>query len=159
MSSRDSGRGNGADAPSDPSITSDELDRLIEHADRAKARAYAPYSNFRVGAALLTETGDVIAGCNVENSSYGMSMCAERSAIYRAVSTGERRFRAILVTSDVRGTFTYPCGACRQVLSEFGNFDVFCLQPSGKTFRTTVLALLPNAFSKEELDMAEAQRD
>eukprot|EP00173_Palmaria_palmata_P000929 Plantae.Rhodophyta-Palmaria_palmata.ctg14809.p1 GENE.Plantae.Rhodophyta-Palmaria_palmata.ctg14809~~Plantae.Rhodophyta-Palmaria_palmata.ctg14809.p1 ORF type:complete len:160 (-),score=26.89 Plantae.Rhodophyta-Palmaria_palmata.ctg14809:273-752(-) len=143
-------------------ITSEELDRLIEAADRAKAKAYAQYSNFRVGAAILCADGEtVISGCNVENSSYGLTICAERCAVFSAVAAGHTSFKAIVVTTDVTDSFTYPCGACRQVMSEFGtgNFDVFCLQPNGRVSRTTVQDLLPFAFSKDTLAMGVSKAE
>jgi cytidine deaminase len=139
------------------SISSSQLDSLIACADKAKARAYAPYSNFRVGAALLSADGETtFSGCNVENSSYGLTICAERVAVFSAAAAGHTKFSAIVVTSDVEGKFTYPCGACRQVMSEFGvdgNFDVYCLQPNGRVSRTTLKDLLPFAFSKTELEL------
>jgi cytidine deaminase len=116
---------------------------------------YAPYSHFRVGAAILSNDGKTIfSGCNVENSSYGLTVCAERVAVFSAAAAGHLSFLAIVVTSDVTDSFTYPCGACRQVLSEFGagNLDVYCLQPNGRVSRTTLRDLIPFAFSKAELD-------
>ncbi|MEM4374408.1 MAG: cytidine deaminase, partial [Nitrososphaerota archaeon] len=92
--------------------------QLLMQARKAMRYSYAPYSRFRVGAALLTEEGEVVTGCNVENPSYGLSNCAERTAVFKAVSEGRRRFRAIAVVSS-RANPVYPCGACRQVLREF----------------------------------------
>lgn len=115
---------------------------------------YAPYSKFRVGASLLSADGTTtFSGCNVENSSYGLCVCAERCAVFSAVAAGHTSFKAMVVTTDVTDGFTYPCGACRQVLSEFGtgNFDVYCLQPNGRVARTTVHNLIPFAFSKADL--------
>jgi cytidine deaminase len=91
---------------------------LLQHAAKALENSYAPYSRFRVGAALLTEDGQVFTGCNVENASYGLSNCAERTAVFKAVSNGKKSFRAIAIVSD-RTNPVYPCGACRQVLREF----------------------------------------
>ncbi len=91
---------------------------LAAAAARAKRRAYAVYSNFRVGAALLTDDGRVYEGCNVENASYGLTICAERNSVFQAVADGKNRFRAIAIASDDDGFIT-PCGACRQVLAEF----------------------------------------
>ena len=82
-------------------------------------RAYAPYSDFRVGAALLTPSGKIFTGCNIENSSYSLTVCAERTAIFKAISEGHRRFTAIAIATE-RGEFIPPCGACRQIISEFG---------------------------------------
>jgi len=90
---------------------------LIAMAAEARKAAYAPYSHYLVGAALMTASGKVYTGCNVENASYGMTICAERTAVVKAVSAGEREFTAIAVVTEDGGT---PCGACRQVLSEFG---------------------------------------
>jgi cytidine deaminase len=90
---------------------------LIALADKARAKAYAPYSGFSVGAAVLAASGEVYTGCNVENASYGLSMCAERTAAFKAACAGEREFTAIAVATDTGWT---PCGACRQVLVEFG---------------------------------------
>jgi len=98
-------------------ITRTEHERLIETAHLAKANAYAPYSRYPVGAALLTEDYTFFAGCNVENSSYGLTMCAERNAIFKAVCAGQQKFKAIAIVSN--DDFLPPCGACRQVLSEF----------------------------------------
>src|SRR3990172_4324879 len=96
---------------------------LAKAAQKAKSFAHAPYSKFRVGAALLTRTGKVYTGCNIENSSYSLTICAERTAIFKAVSEGQTRFTAIAVSSDDPG-FTPPCGACRQVLMDLaGNID------------------------------------
>lgn len=134
-----------------PSITEEQLDKLVEEADKAKMKAYAPYSNFRVGAALLANNGAVYSGCNVENSSYGLTVCAERTAVFNAVSEGARGFKAVVVTTDITDSFVYPCGACRQVMSEFGNFDVYCLRPNGKIARTTLADLIPFAFSPRDL--------
>uniref|UniRef100_A0A7S0G0F3 Cytidine deaminase n=1 Tax=Rhodosorus marinus TaxID=101924 RepID=A0A7S0G0F3_9RHOD len=141
-----------------PSLDEDELDRLMAVADKAKLKAYSPYSNYRVGAALLASSGKPYGGCNVENSSYGLTICAERTALFKAASNGERNFKAIVVTSDHSEEFIYPCGACRQVLSEFGNMDVYMMQPSGRIRRTTLEALIPFSFSKKVLDDAEKQR-
>ena len=92
---------------------------LMSMAVEAKERAYCPYSKFHVGAALLTKDGKVYLGCNIENSSYGATNCAERTAIFKAVSEGEREFEAIAIAGDSVSDYTYPCGICLQVISEF----------------------------------------
>lgn len=96
--------------------------RLLDKAKEVMNNAYAPYSNFKVGAAILTENGDVYTGCNIENASYGATICAERTAAVKAVSEGHRRFLKIAIVS-MEGTYTYPCGMCRQFLSEFMTED------------------------------------
>ncbi|RLL92166.1 cytidine deaminase [Mesotoga sp. HF07.pep.5.2.highcov] len=121
---------------------------LIQKAIEAKERSYSPYSKFPVGAALLTKEGRVFVGTNVENSSYGLSMCAERSAIVSAVSNGYRKFRSIAIVSD-RKEPTSPCGACRQFMVEFGNFEVI-LVGEGNIKRTTTFELLPMHFEMEK---------
>jgi cytidine deaminase len=134
-------------------LSSKQQDELVAAAKLAYENAYAPYSNFRVGAAVLLETGEVFAGCNVENASYGLTNCAERTAIFSAVSKlGSKRvkIRAIAVVND-RDVACAPCGACRQVISEFGpDADIFYLGPKGIQ-RSSMRELLPNGFSSESL--------
>ena len=96
------------------------MDKLIAEAKTAREKAYAPYSNFKVGAAVLTSNGKIFSGCNIENSSYGLSICAERVAIFNAVSSGYREFTKIAVVTDSEPSAS-PCGACRQVIFEFGD--------------------------------------
>lgn len=127
---------------------------LLEVASNARRYVHAPYSRYRVGAALLAGTGNVYSGVNVENASYGLGICAERTAYVKAVSEGEDDFIAIAVVTDNGGS---PCGACRQFMAEFG-LDTIVIQ-SDKHFHytlTTVGALLPDAFTPEKL--AEAKR-
>ncbi|HEY8432574.1 MAG TPA: cytidine deaminase [Sandaracinaceae bacterium] len=125
---------------------------LEREALAARARAHAPYSKYRVGAALLGEDGRIYTGANVENASYGLSLCAERSAIARAIDAGVRRFRAIVVaTGGARAAA--PCGMCRQVLAEFPpSFPVRCVSDGGDRMDTTVEELLPHAFGPSYLD-------
>lgn len=116
---------------------------LIAAARRVKNNAYSIYSNFRVGAALLTEGGNIFEGCNVENSSYGLTICAERNAVFRAVAEGENRFRALAISSDDAGFIT-PCGACRQVLAEFApRLEIILTNAKGKKKVTTLDKLFP----------------
>lgn len=128
---------------------------LLAQAREARARAYAPYSRFPVGAALLGEDGRVFTGVNVENASYGLGNCAERVAIGRAVTEGVRRFRAVAVTGPQDDVPCAPCGACRQVLHEFGP-DLWVISPdageAGFTL-TTMRDLLPGAFEPSRLEM------
>ena len=125
-------------------------DPLVSAARAAQQQAYAPYSRFRVGAALESEDGRIFAGCNVENASYGLTICAERAAVCAAVSAGARRFRRVVVVSDCDPPAA-PCGACRQVLAEFGrDFRVDGIGPTG-TVSWTIGELLPAAFGKEQL--------
>jgi cytidine deaminase len=125
-------------------------DSLISAARSVQARAYAPYSHFRVGAALESSDGKVFLGCNVENASYGLTICAERSAVFAAVSAGATRFRRAVVVSDV-GPPAAPCGACRQVLAEFGlDLPIDGVGPKG-TVRWRLSDLLPAAFGPEQL--------
>jgi cytidine deaminase len=118
------------------------LESLISAATAARLQAYAPYSNFQVGAALLSKGGRVFTGCNVENLSYGLTICAERSAFFQAVSAGVREFEAIAIVADTREPVS-PCGACRQVMAEFGDFKIITATLDGRTFESTVAALLP----------------
>ncbi len=120
-------------------------DELLKLAKEAREKAYAPYSNFKVGAALKTKSGKVYTGANVENSSFGLSMCAERIAIFKAVVDGETNFEKMVVVADTKDVVS-PCGACRQVMSEFGNFEVILANMSGKIKKTDVNTLLPGAF-------------
>jgi cytidine deaminase len=127
---------------------------LVAAARAARERAYAPYSGFRVGAALLTDQGDLVTAANVENASYGLGICAERAAVVAAVAAGYRRFEAIAVAGN--GTDPVPpCGACRQVLREFprgADLDVLCAGEAGERLLTTTLgALLPSSFGPEDL--------
>jgi cytidine deaminase len=125
-------------------------DPLVKAARAAQARAYAPYSQFRVGAALESESGEVYVGCNVENASYGLTICAERAAVCAAVSAGAQRFRRAVVVSDSDPPAA-PCGACRQVLSEFGrDFRIDAIGPRA-TASWTVAELLPAAFGRDQL--------
>lgn len=126
------------------------VDRLVEAARGAQQQAYCPYSHYRVGAALEAEDGRVFVGCNVENASYGLTNCAERSAVFAAVSAGARRFRRIVVATDSEPPGP-PCGACRQVLAEFGaGLEVESVGPT-QSKRWRIGELLPDAFSKEIL--------
>ena len=120
--------------------------KLIAAAKIAQRRAHAPYSKFRVGAALLTKSGKVYTGVNVENASYGLTICAERVAITKAVSEGHRQFKAIAVVAP--STNLSPCGACRQVLAEFGEMVVVCADSRNtRKVRLYLLSeLLPHAF-------------
>jgi cytidine deaminase len=118
---------------------------LIEVASNTRKNAYAPYSGYAVGAALLTAAGNVYGGCNVENAAYGVTMCAERTAVVKAISEGEREFDAIAVVTEDGGT---PCGECRQVLHEFGaDIVVILADTHGHYTLTTVGELLPKAFT------------
>lgn len=119
--------------------------QLIKAAKDVQSKAYAPYSRFTVGAAVLGESGTVYAGCNVENSSYGLTICAERNAIFQAVAKGEQHFQALAITGD-SDDFTMPCGACRQVMAEFHIPYIIVTKPDG-TYRVMTLAeLLPHGF-------------
>lgn len=123
-----------------------EINKLIEKAKMARENAYVPYSNFKVGAVLETESGKIFTGGNVENSSFGLSMCAERVAIFKAVSEGETKFKRMIIIADTKDVVS-PCGACRQVMSEFGNFEVILSNMKGKMKVTDVESLLPMAFN------------
>jgi len=126
--------------------------RRLEKAARAAAKAsYSPYSQFRVGAAVLTANGEVYAGCNVENASYGLCNCAERTAIFSAVADGERKVRCVVVYTPTAQA-TMPCGACRQVINEFGpEAAVLAICDSPDRIETTLSALLPAAFGPSDL--------
>jgi len=122
---------------------------LIERAKKARENAYAPYSKFKVGAAILTEDGEVYTGVNVENASFGLSVCAERVALFKAVSDGKRSFKAIAVVADTEEPVP-PCGACRQVLSEFGDMEVIMANLKGDVKIARLRDLLPDSFKFEE---------
>jgi cytidine deaminase len=131
-------------------LTDEERQSLIDLAVEARRRAYAPYSNYPVGAALRTKSGKVFTGVNVENAAYPTTMCAERTAVFTAVATGERDFEVIAVVTDNGGT---PCGSCRQVLAEFGLDTVVLLadREGNLLQETTVNDLLPGAFTPDHL--------
>jgi cytidine deaminase len=130
--------------------SNEQREQLIEAALAARKWAYAPYSKYKVGAALLTASGKVYDGINIENAAYPSGICAERVAVFKAVSEGEREFSAIVVATHNGGT---PCGACRQVLAEFG-LDTEVIIVNGKgtiTQETSVKDLLPGAFTSSSL--------
>ncbi len=134
-------------------LTEAERDQLVAAATRAYQNAYARYSNFQVGAAILLENGETFTGCNVENASYGLTNCAERSAIFTAVSVlgGDKvRIRAVAVVNQ-RGVACSPCGACRQVIAEFGpQAEIFFIGQNGIQ-RSSLRELLPESFGSEAL--------
>jgi cytidine deaminase len=131
-------------------LTNELRTRLVELASLARLNAYAPYSSYQVGAALLTTSGKIFTGCNVESAAYPTSMCAERVAIFKAVSEGEQKFVAMAVVTGNGGT---PCGACRQVMAEFGlGLIVLVADAEGNLKQEYVLSeLLPGAFTPGDL--------
>ena len=128
-----------------------DLEGLARLARKARLRAFAPFSRFKVGAALRTRTGEVVTGCNVENASYGLTLCAERVAVFKAVSEGIRGFEAIAVVADSR-RLTPPCGPCRQILWEFcGDITVHMADLHGRTRTMRLSELLPFPFDRSNL--------
>ena len=123
---------------------------LIKLAQDVRTKAYAPYSNFKVGAAVLAESGKVYTGCNVENASYGLTNCAERSAIFKAVSEGEINLRKICIVAD-SSALTPPCGACRQVLAEFNIQEIVLANLQGDIAKFTLEELLSHSITKNHL--------
>lgn len=125
-------------------------EELIDLAKQVRKKAYAPYSHYKVGAALLGKSGKIYTGCNVENASYGHTVCAERTAVLKAVSEGEREFEAVAVVTKNGGS---PCGACRQVLSEFSpELIIYIADKNGKYRTTTLKKLLPDSFTPAHLE-------
>ena len=131
-------------------VNAEEAKFLIDLANQARDKAYAPYSNYKVGAALRTKSGRIFTGANVENAAYPTTMCAERVAVYKAVSEGERDFQAIVVVTENGGT---PCGSCRQVLAEFGLDTLVIVAKADGTLvsEQSVSELLPGAFTPADL--------
>lgn len=129
-----------------------EKSQLMEESKIARENAYVPYSKFKVGAALLSKEGKVYHGCNIENAAYSMTNCAERTAVFKAVSEGVRDFSSLAVVADTEGPVS-PCGACRQVIAEFcePTMPVYLINLKGNVLETTVAELLPGAFSPEDL--------
>ncbi|MCB2297258.1 cytidine deaminase [Clostridium tagluense] len=126
--------------------------KLAKIAIDARENAYAPYSKFKVGAAVVTEDDSIYTGCNIENASYGASNCAERTAIFKAVSEGHKKIKAIAVVGDM-STHTYPCGICRQVIAEFAteNINIIMVKSEDDYIIKTMEEILPGAFTKEDL--------
>lgn len=129
--------------------------QLLDTAIAAMKSAYAPYSHFHVGAALLTESGEIYTGCNIENAAYSCTICAERTAFFSAVRDGHRKFAKIAVVGGMNGeisSFTYPCGVCRQVMREFCADDFILVFTDGKEVRELTLdQILPYSFSPADL--------
>lgn len=132
-----------------------DANKLLEEAKVAREKAYAPYSKFSVGAALLTKSGKVFHGCNIENASFGLTNCAERTALFKSVSEGETEFQALLVVADTKNPVA-PCGACRQVIAEFcpPEMPVYLANINGDIKQTTVEQLLPSSFTSEDMKNA-----
>ena len=127
-------------------MSGDDTQALIAAAARARERAVAPFSNFRVGAAVETEDGKVFTGCNVESASYGLTVCAERVAIWKALSEGERRFKRLAIVADTKN-LTPPCGTCRQIIWEFcRDATIVLANQRGSTETLSVSDLIPRAF-------------
>jgi cytidine deaminase len=127
-------------------IKPETIDQLIKKAREAYEKAYAPYSNFKVGAALLGKSGNIHTGCNVENASLGLTICAERNAVFQAVCSGEKEFSAVAIFTDADQP-TPPCGACRQVLAEFSDDLLVIMETAqGKRETHTLRELLPHRF-------------
>lgn len=126
---------------------------LVSKALQAKEKAYVPYSKFRVGAAVLTEDGEIYTGCNIENASYGATNCAERTAIFKAVSEGHTTIKAIAIVG-IENDYTYPCGICRQVISEFASEDIQIIlgKNENEYLIKTLEEILPGAFTKKDLE-------
>jgi cytidine deaminase len=132
-----------------------DIDALFHAARDAQKKAYAPYSHYKVGAALLSESGELFSGCNVENLSFPLSLCAERSAVSALITKGSQRIRAVAVCGPL-GTFLTPCGGCRQVLWEFAipETPIYSLQPKGESYHMWSLGdLLPHAFHSLTQDL------
>lgn len=130
-------------------VSQEQRTALIQAAIDIRQQAYAPYSNYPVGAALLMEDGQIVTGVNVENSSYGLTICAERTAVTKAITAGYRKILAVAVATDNAGS---PCGACRQVLTEFaGDVPVYLVDGVGNGRDTTLYTLLPDHFGPEHL--------
>lgn len=132
-------------------ITDQQRDALLSAACQVRQFAYAPYSNYKVGAAVLAENGQIFTGVNVENATYGLTICAERTAVFNAVSAGQRRITAVAVCTENAGS---PCGACRQILVEFGgDIPIYITNPQGDTRQSSAYTLLPDHFGPEDLDI------
>lgn len=132
-------------------LTTDESDKLVSAAREAAQKAYAPYSGFSVGAAVLTAEGNIFSGCNVENVSYGLTICAERTALVKAVSEGYRNIRAVAIYAETEPYCT-PCGACRQFIAEFGpGIKIIQANKRGEYVTNSIEELLPGGFSAEML--------
>lgn len=130
-------------------VSEEQRDALLEAACAVRGKAYAPYSNYHVGAAVLAEDGRIFTGVNVENASFGLTICAERAAVFEAVADGVRRLLAVAVCTDDAAS---PCGACRQVLGEFAqDVPVWLANGQGNFRQTTLNALLPDYFGPEHL--------
>ena len=125
------------------------MKKLIDAAKLAQSNAHAPYSKYKVGAAILSEDNTIISGCNVESSSYGLTCCAERVAIFSAIAQGHNQFKALAVITHNGGT---PCGACRQVIWDLcGNIPIYISDSDGNVDRTSSAKLLPDAFDDKKL--------
>ncbi len=127
-----------------------DYSQLITAARAARESAYAPYSKFAVGAAVLCSNGQIYSGCNIENASYGLTNCAERTAIFKAVSEGQRTFAAIAIIADTKKPCA-PCGACRQVIAEFSIPVILLANIAGEELHLTLAEILPYAFEQTDL--------